>query len=66
MERQMRQNQATEVRRPNYNDPSCGKDFSEDDARYERRMQDNSKPAYERRMQDNSKPAPQDEYKKSK
>ena len=36
---------ATKVRRPNYNSPDCGKDYSEEDARTTRRLGDNSKPA---------------------
>jgi len=39
------QAKATKVRRPNYNAPDCGMDYSEDDALYERRCSDRSKPA---------------------
>jgi len=39
------QNKATKVRSPNYNAPDCGKDYSEEDALYERRCSDRSKPA---------------------
>ena len=39
------ENKATKVRRPNYNSPDCGKDYSEEDARTARRLGDNGKPA---------------------
>ena len=45
--------QATKTRSPNYNAPNCGRDYSEEDARTERRLGDNSKPA------------PSDPYKKA-
>jgi len=37
--------QATKTRSPNYNEPSCGKDWSESDELEARRMSDRIKPA---------------------